>query len=408
MMKFKKFLAAAMTGAMMLGTVATVAPAVNAYAEEQAKASASYSFPLKDGTAEIDLSFLGLGKPCAVQVRGDADNFELASAPITIKGQEKKPKFKYAPQPTSDTDLTISVEKSFGIGTGEAKDKVDDYQFKTLYGSAWDSLTNFDLVTASVAGTTIIIRKAAVTTEGNEALAGAEVKVKVAAAPKAPKVKVDYKKGLVTLPKASEVMVLYTATGETVAQAGTAASMTVVKHTSTKVITTSKDSTTIGSPAEILTLCGIASEQQADILANGFIIAVRTPANYSKKKAASSMAFVTIDAAETPGTADRKVTVKNGTFSWKLADEKYDFSAEGTGFEFIISDKAPDASARWTAVASGRSVKKAAAEIANKKIFVREAGDSNAAKLPSNAVEIVVKEEGTTYYTRAEQTEATK
>jgi len=41
MMKFKKFLATAMTGAMMFGMVATAAPAVNAYAETNAKLETS-------------------------------------------------------------------------------------------------------------------------------------------------------------------------------------------------------------------------------------------------------------------------------------------------------------------------------------------------------------------------------
>ena len=43
MMKFKKFLAAAMTGVMMFGMVATAAPAISVYAEGEAAAKSKYS-----------------------------------------------------------------------------------------------------------------------------------------------------------------------------------------------------------------------------------------------------------------------------------------------------------------------------------------------------------------------------
>ena len=47
MMKFKKFLAAAMTGAMMLGLAATAAPAVSAYADTNAKFVTYETIPLR-------------------------------------------------------------------------------------------------------------------------------------------------------------------------------------------------------------------------------------------------------------------------------------------------------------------------------------------------------------------------
>ena len=43
MMKFKKFLAAAMTGVMMFGMVATAAPAISVYAKGEAAAKSKYS-----------------------------------------------------------------------------------------------------------------------------------------------------------------------------------------------------------------------------------------------------------------------------------------------------------------------------------------------------------------------------
>ena len=135
MMKFKKFLAAAMTGVMMFGMVATAAPAICVYAEgEEAnstradlkviidypsltatiestagdkyvllevlkmkndqpdgdKVSATYSYPLSsEGKVTVDLSFLNLSKACAIRARGDADNMKKASQYEIVKNQDQ-------------------------------------------------------------------------------------------------------------------------------------------------------------------------------------------------------------------------------------------------------------------------------------------------------------------------------
>ena len=55
-----------------------------------------------------------------------------------------------------------------------------------------------------VAGNTIVIRKKAVIASGKEAPASAEVKVKIPAIPKAPKVKIDYVKGTINFGKGTQ------------------------------------------------------------------------------------------------------------------------------------------------------------------------------------------------------------
>ena len=263
MMKFKKFLAAAMTGAMMFGMVATACPTISLYAAESNtnrsdltvdidysrlvatiesksgdkyvllevlkikndqpdgdKVSATYSYPLDaEGKVEVDLSFLNLSKVCAIQARGDADNMAKASEYKLIAKQAKKPSFKYTPNEKADKS-GLSVGKSFTTKEGEiGEENVKGYEYKSLYGTQWENLTGFDLDTAAMAGTTLMIRTAAVTTGENLAPVGAEVKVKIAAAPKAPKVKVDYGKGTIALPKGTMVKILYSADNGTASQA---------------------------------------------------------------------------------------------------------------------------------------------------------------------------------------------
>ena len=257
MMKFKKFLAAAMTGVMMFGMVATAAPAICVYAEgEEAnstradlkviidypsltatiestagdkyvllevlkmkndqpdgdKVSATYSYPLSsEGKVTVDLSFLNLSKACAIRARGDADNMKKASQYEIVKNQDKKQSLKYTPAEKEDK-TGLSKGKSFVTKDGVIGDEnVKNYEFKTLYGTTWENFEEFDIDTAAMAGTTLMLRKAAIPEGENQAPAGAETKVKVAAAPKAPKVKVDYGKGTITLPKGTEVKVLYSA-----------------------------------------------------------------------------------------------------------------------------------------------------------------------------------------------------
>ena len=257
MMKFKKFLAAAMTGVMMFGMVATAAPAICVYAEgEEAnstradlkviidypsltatiestagdkyvllevlkmkndqpdgdKVSATYSYPLSsEGKVTVDLSFLNLSKACAIRARGDADNMKKASQYEIVKNQDKKQSLKYTPAEKEDK-TGLSKGKSFVTKDGVIGDEnVKNYEFKTLYGTTGENFEEFDIDTAAMAGTTLMLRKAAIPEGENQAPAGAETKVKVAAAPKAPKVKVDYGKGTITLPKGTEVKVLYSA-----------------------------------------------------------------------------------------------------------------------------------------------------------------------------------------------------
>ncbi|MDE7212406.1 MAG: hypothetical protein K2O03_13320 [Lachnospiraceae bacterium] len=260
--QFAAIVAAAMTGVMTLGLVATAVPVVNAYAADQVKmseytiavdyenftatitrdenvdyyvilevlkdstgtkVSGTYTYPVveieipnpededdpftKYG-AVIDLSFLKAAKDSYIRVHG---NFESATTePTKINAQPKKISVKYtAGQKAGEEYKAFSINKA---ALSKAAD-LASYEYRTLYGSKFVGLDELDQATAEIAGTTIVIRKAAVTTGSNKddyAPASAEAKVKIPGAPKAPKVTVDYAKNTIKLPKNTQLQVMYT------------------------------------------------------------------------------------------------------------------------------------------------------------------------------------------------------
>ena len=241
MMKFKKFLATAMTGAMMFGMVATAAPAVNAYAETNAKLETSgttifhaaaretetvtksgisyekmtltiestdpyvvvefykdftktekvsntYTYPNTNGTVVVDLGFFKPTKKAGIRYYGsnltDEEKKAIAVEPINV--QEAKFSVKVDASKDNFIDATKDKSKNFAL-TAET---IDQYSYRSLYATEWKELSKFEFNTAKVAGTTIVIRKDATA----EAPASPEVKVKIGASAKAPKVSIDYVK----------------------------------------------------------------------------------------------------------------------------------------------------------------------------------------------------------------------
>lgn len=326
------------------------------------KVSATYCYEVEEYTSGkngvvIDLSFLKAAKDSYIRAYGDilgtGTNGSGYSAIKTVNAQPKKIKVKYI----AGFD---QLKESFTIDNAAIKDndEVALYQFKTLYGSNWDSLSNLDITTARIAGTTLLIRKAAKNEDSTDATvvgtpAGAEVKVKITAIAKAPKVAIDYIKGTVKLPKGSE----YSVAGYT-DEDGAAKWIPCVAGGSL----TPEDMVIAGEELVDDTTNGKAEEQAAEKLGAGVTIIVRTAADTVKKKAASNPAFITLTPAieiaanaagtqvevqdfESDSTATKYLTYSN-------AGEGLVLKAVGTAFDYST-----DNGTKWKSLQAGAETK---------------------------------------------------
>ena len=266
MMKFKKFLAAAMTGAMMLGMVTTAAPAVNAYAVENTdpstsevpdvptgsetvtksgisynkmtltiesddpyvvvefykdinkteKASNTYTYPTKNGVVVVDLGFFKPTKEAGIRYYGSSltDEEKKAVKVESINVQQGKFSVKVDTSKNTFAEATAEKSKDFKL----TAENIDQYSYRSLYATEWEKMSKFDFNSAKVAGTTIVIRKDATA----EAPASPEIKVKISASAKAPKVSIDYVKGTVKgVSEKQEIALLEGTAIETFTQKGT-------------------------------------------------------------------------------------------------------------------------------------------------------------------------------------------
>lgn len=160
-------------------------------ASKTEKASKTYVYArnTQEGKNVIDLGFLKIKKGSFLNVYGANSSREKGKV-ITIGEQPKKEK------------ITVETkESSFAAAIGK-KDK--GYEYRSSLGSDWKDVDltveqgGLDFKSAQVAGTTVIVREKAkeTTTDGSTKYtpAGPEIKVKIPAAPKAPKVTIDYSK----------------------------------------------------------------------------------------------------------------------------------------------------------------------------------------------------------------------
>ncbi len=435
MMKFKKFLAAAMTGVMMFGMVATAAPAISVYAEGEAAAKSKYSVEVdyknftatikdttasataasdvyvvlevlkdKEGTkvssthvypveevtvpegesetkffgAVVDLSFLKASKEAYIRVHGDSE--KDSSDIVTVSPQAKKVAIKY----TSGQETLL---KALSINKAAPTEEVlAGYEYRTLYGSNYSDLKDLDKDMVEVAGTTLVVRSKAVTTGEKTAPAGVEVKVKIPAAPKAPKVTIDYVKGIFKLPKNAEAQIIFNEPDTTTRAAGE------LKSTSWKDL-----SITTGDQAQIL---GLFEETKTEAMVealttNGFTLVVRTKAG---KKAASNPAIVLVEGVDTPvqtpgteeGSVLDEVKIGDAKLTWKVSATDITYTASGADFEYYDAAKS-----KWVAIKSTKPVVVKTATSADVKVKVRQAGvkatKTTDGKLPSAALEVTVK-----------------
>lgn len=435
MMKFKKFLAAAMTGVMMFGMVATAAPAISVYAEGEAAAKSKYSVEVdyenftatikdttagataksdiyvvlevlkdKEGTkvssthvypveeftvmegetekkffgAVVDLSFLKASKEAYIRVHGDSE--KDSSDIVTVSPQAKKVAIKY----TSGQETLL---KALSINKAAPTEEVlAGYEYRTLYGSNYSDLKDLDKDMVEVAGTTLVVRSKAVTTGEKTAPAGVEVKVKIPAAPKAPKVTIDYVKGIFKLPKNAEAQIIFNKPDTAARAAGD------LTPTSWKDL-----SITTGDQAQIL---GLFEETKTEAMVealttNGFTLVVRTKAG---KKAASNPAIVLVEGVDTlvqtPGTEEGsvldEVKIGDAKLTWKVSATDITYTASGSDFEYYDVAKS-----KWVAIKSTKPVVVKTATSADVKVKVRQAGvkatKTTDGKLPSAALEVTVK-----------------
>lgn len=435
MMKFKKFLAAAMTGVMMFGMVATAAPAISAYAEGEAAAKSKYSVEVdyenftatikdttasasaksdiyvvlevlkdKEGTkvssthvypveevtvaegetttkffgAVVDLSFLKASKEAYIRVHGNSE--KDSSDIVTVSPQAKKVAIKY----TSGQETllkALSIDKA-----APTEEVLAAYEYRTLYGSNYSDLKDLDKDMVEVAGTTLVVRSKAVPSGEKAAPAGVEVKVKIPAAPKAPKVTIDYAKGTFKLPKNAEAQIIFNEPDTTTRAAGE------LKSTPWKDL-----SITTGDQALIL---GLFDETKTEAMVealtkNGFTLVVRTKAG---KKAASNPAIVLVEGVDTPvqtpgteeGSVLDEVKIGDAKLTWKVSATDITYTASGADFEYYDAAKS-----KWVAIKSTKPVVVKTATSADVKVKVRQAGvkatKTTDGKLPSAALEVTVK-----------------
>lgn len=174
-------------------------------ASDTEKPSKSYTYANNDDQCVIiDLGFLKVKKGNILNVYGSSVTDKRKGTIVTTEAQPAKEKI------TVDATKT-SLAAAIGKTTPADAEK---YQYTSSFRGDWYDLDNLDFEAAKVAGTTIIIRLKAVDTaaEGTTAAkstpAGPEIKVKIPAAPKAPKVTVDYTKGTVKVTDKMQIALL--------------------------------------------------------------------------------------------------------------------------------------------------------------------------------------------------------
>ena len=334
--------------------------------------------------AIVDLSFLKAAKPSYIMA---VDMLGNKSASVTTIAAQTKTAIKY------DAKTKSFVDKSKAPIDGV---ELANYEYKTLYGSNWgtiaanggaftpSTLATFKtdkLENAVVAGTTLVVRKAANNTAGSEAPAGTEVKVKIPAVAKAPKVKVDYVKGVISLPKGVEVCIVDTSSGK-------------LKQGGNPLADLWGSATGKLTQEQILTALQVAEADTTKTQAMGYTFAIRT-AEIKDKKAASKIDFIKINPAPiiSPDTTAKKVQVlKAADGTTKEAVFGYTFEADGL-------EVTPDPNStvncaysldgrKWVPITGGVTIK--VEDKAKVQFYVpaEKGSDTKAASFASNIVEI--------------------
>gem|GEM_PF-2735084 len=389
------------------------------------KASATHTYSWSEtsnkGKIIVDLSFLKANKESYLRVWGDKCSEKIE---ITVNAQPIKGRIKYnadasfpelkaensGENPELEESFQRSLKKYYRSSFGIATDA--EYEIRGLYSSQWEDLfpqekgtdgnqyvMNWDaLAPLKVAGTTVILRQKAINQEykkngdGNFAYdgagdklieeegmpAGVEIKVKIPASPKAPKVTIDYGKGTIKLPKSAQYGII---NDNRTVQYVDAAEGGVV---------------TPGDALEkIADQLGLKDDPASNNMARtnfiqsktkkGFCLIVRTN---DSKKGKSNVKFVTVKSSP--------VITDDG---WgKLFDSEgkeiatYEFEGE-TGVVLTFSDREfqYEENGRWKKVISGRTLKGKTAELTVRLAGVRNK-DESLASWPSEKIKLEKRE----------------
>ncbi len=266
----------------------------------------------------VDLSFLKATSEQNIRIYGDSNPANTTQ--LQINPQPKKPSIKYA-----GGVFTAKIDKKDTVLTPVQLDK---YEYKTLYGSKWNSLKNYNGTTSAIAGTTLLVRERATATTP----AGVEAKIKIPAAAKAPKVTIDYVKGIVSIPKGVEFKVF--AQGK---EGNWASVDSAAKLTPTEIL--DKFVPYIGG---VLT----AEDKKAALEVKGFSIIARTAAvtkNNVVTKAASQPIFVDIPAATKVTKVQNEDKILGSVpatiyLTYRNVEKGIEMTAVGGNFDYSADD----------------------------------------------------------------------
>lgn len=327
-----------------------------------------YELPTNQKTVTVDLSFLKASAEQYLRIYGDANRANV-SAVTKVNAQPAKLSIKYA-----NGEFSAKIGKTQTVLNAAQLDK---YEYKTLYGSKWDSLKNYVPATSAVAGTTLIIREKATATTP----AGAEVKLKIPAAAKAPKVTLDYAKGTISLPKGVEYKLIVNGK-----QSGW------LTYVNEKNVPAAAKLT----PTELLAKAPFTAAEIKDALeTKGFAIIARTAAvvkDGKVTKEASQPMFVDIPSATKVQKADKENKITGAAaanyVTYENVEKGIELTVTGGNFDYSV-----DAGKSWKTVKAGAKPAVAVPKKDAKTVLVRESGTKEItakdgtvtpAKLPSS------------------------
>lgn len=275
-------------------------------------------------TIRIDLSFLKATSMQFIQIHGDANPANVSGV-IAVNPQPKKPSIKYA-----GGVFTAKIDRQeVTLNQGQ----LEAYEYRTLYGSRWDSLRNFNGATSAIAGTTIMVREKAKPT----APAGVEAKIKIPAAAKAPKVTIDYVKGIINIPKGVEFKISARGKeGNWAVYKNEKGAEAAAKLTPTEILDRFIPYT--GGPLT-------PEDKTAALEEEGFSIIARTKKvekNGKVTKAASQPVFVTVPATTKVIKAEKEDKILGSVASiyltYKNVEKGVELTAVGGSFDYSVDN----------------------------------------------------------------------
>ncbi len=283
-------------------------------------------------TVSIDLGFLKIKKANTLNIYGSSSE-QAKGFIVTVAAKPAKEKLKV--DATKDTLMEA---------LGKNEDDAKDYQWSSSLGGFWSSLETFDYTSAKVAGTTIILRLAAIDGEDKtkHAPAGPEAKIKIPAAAKAPKVTVDYAKDSIKVTDKMQIALLGT---------------TPVDE-KTGWATAKK-----GMTREEIAAAVFGKEATDAEKAESFKIVVRTAA--AGKKSASMPAIVEIKGAPVLAAVEGSADSATVTIDEKVSTIKAEKTENGVTFTVTGDAKFQydKGSNKWVYIKSGEEVTKLSGDV---------------------------------------------